>query len=303
MTALSVTLECPQCHARGLHESSSGAVCPGCRAAFPTVRGVRQFVRAEAYADTFGYQWTRFARTQLDSANHTTRSREAFVERTGWTPESLNGLEVLDAGCGMGRYAEIALSGGASVHAVDLSAAVYAARENLQQYPKARFYQADIMNLPFAPGSFDRIFSIGVLHHTPSTRRAFERLVPLLREGGEIAIWVYSTQIGPPLGSRLFRPITTRLPRPLLLSLCRLAVPLYRVHRLPLVGRLSFPLLPTSLNPDPEWRWLDTFDWFSPTFQWLHTYAEVEGWFRAAGLDQVWRGPFPVSVRGRRARA
>ena len=52
------------------------------------------------------------------------------------------------------------------------------------------------------------------------------------------------------------------------------------------------------MHPEPEWRWLDTFDWYSPKYQWKHTYEEVEGWFREAGLVEIHRGEFPVSVRG-----
>ncbi|MGH8655604.1 MAG: class I SAM-dependent methyltransferase [Gammaproteobacteria bacterium] len=38
--------------------------------------------------------------------------------------------------------------------------------------------------LPFAAKSFDVIFSIGVLHHTPDTKAYFQKLVPLLKAGG-----------------------------------------------------------------------------------------------------------------------
>ena len=41
------------------------------------------------------------------------------------------------------------------------------------------------------PASFDVVFSEGVLHHTPSTERALKALVPLLRPGGELMIYVY----------------------------------------------------------------------------------------------------------------
>jgi hypothetical protein len=57
-------------------------------------------------------------------------------------------------------------------------------------------------------------------------------------------------------------------------------------------------LLPSSVDPFPDWRWLDTFDWYSPQFQWKHTYDEVRRWFREAGLVELAEGPFPVSVRG-----
>ena len=252
------------------------------------------------YTDSFGFEWNRFSRTQLDSANGTRRSRDAFVEKTGWTLAELRGRRVLDAGCGMGRFSEIAADAGADVHAVDLSEAVIAARKNLGGRPNVHVYRADIMALPFKEQTFDFIYSIGVLHHTPNTKRAFMSLVPLLRPGGQIAIWVYAKQSPVMIGSDILRLVTPHLPKQLLLRLARVAVPLYRVHQIRRLGALSAVLLPTSIDPDPEWRWLDTFDWYSPRYQWKHTYPEVEGWFQEAGLVDVARGPFPVSVRGRR---
>ena len=124
--------------------------------------------------------------------------------------------------------------------------------------------------------------------------------MPLLRPGGRIAIWVYSTKLRLMVGSEVVRPLTSRLPKPLLLKLCRIAKPLYYVHKLPLVGRGTRKLLPSSLDPNPEWRWLDTFDWYSPRYQFKHTADEVEGWFSEAGLIDLIPLPFPVSMNGRR---
>jgi 2-polyprenyl-3-methyl-5-hydroxy-6-metoxy-1,4-benzoquinol methylase len=267
---------------------------------FPIINGVARFVSSQHYTGSFGYQWNTFAQAQLDSANGTTRSRDTFVEKTGLPLESLRGARVLDAGCGMGRFAEVCINAGADVHAIDLSTAVEAAARNLGRHPNASFYQADIMNLPFPPGTFDVVYSLGVLHHTPDTRKAFLSLVPLVKPGGRIVIWVYSTMLKL-FGSELLRAVTPRLPKPLLMQAARIAVPMYYVHQIPIVGRLTTHLLPTSLNPDPHWRWLDTFDWYSPQYQWKHTYEEVEGWFSDAGLTEIAREPFPVSVRGVRA--
>src|SRR6184192_1986771 len=120
------------------------------------------------YTDSFGFEWNRFSRTQLDSANGTRRSRDAFIEKTGWALDDLRGKRVLDAGFGMGRFAEIAADAGAEVHAVDLSEAVFAARGNLRQRANVHIYRADIMALPFRERTFDFIYSLGVLHHTPN---------------------------------------------------------------------------------------------------------------------------------------
>jgi SAM-dependent methyltransferase len=291
-------LKCVTCGAEPLQRADSGWACSACAARYPITEGVDRFVSSEHYVGSFGYQWNTFAKAQLDSANGTTRSRDTLEEKTGWPLASLRGLRVLDAGCGMGRFAEFCADAGADVHAVDLSSAVEAAARNLGHRANLSFYQADIMNLPFADGSFDAIYSLGVLHHTTNTRRAFLSLIRLLKPGGRIAIWVYSTKLRLMFGGELLRMVTPRMPKPMLLKACRVAIPLYHVHRVPLLGMVTAALLPTSLNPDPEWRWLDTFDWYSPTYQWKHTYDEVEAWFREAGLSDITRARFPVSVRG-----
>lgn len=298
---MSLQLKCVACGASPLEAGAGGWRCSRCAKAYPIVDGVGRFVSSEHYVGSFGFQWNTFSKAQLDSANGTTRSRDAFEEKTGWKLESLRGCRVLDAGCGMGRFAEVCAAAQAEVHAIDLSIAVEAAARNLARHPNASFYQADIMDLPFADGSFDAIYSIGVLHHTPDTRKAFLSLTRLLRPGGRIAIWVYSTKLRLMFGGEILRTFTPRLSKSMLLKASRLAVPLYHVHRLPLIGRATTALLPTSLNPDPEWRWLDTFDWYSPRYQWKHSYPEVEGWFREAGLTEIARERFPVSVRGVRA--
>jgi SAM-dependent methyltransferase len=209
---------------------------------------------------------------------------------------------VLDVGCGMGRFADVAASCGAKVVAVDLSAAVDAAAVNLARHQDVAVIQADVFDLPLRPESFDLIYSIGVLHHTPDTRAAFEQLPRLLRPGGEIAIWVYSRE------GRLrwhfwlstqYRRFTHRMSHERLLRWCRRLEPLGRLYRTR-YGKYAYPLLPVSTHPKKEWRVLDTFDWYSPRYQWKHTWDEVEGWFRAAGLADVRRQPFEVSVSGRR---
>jgi SAM-dependent methyltransferase len=53
------------------------------------------------------------------------------------------------------------------------------------------FVQSDLMSSVFKPESFDLIYSGGVLHHTPNTRRAFDEVVNALRPGGRIFVWLY----------------------------------------------------------------------------------------------------------------
>ena len=100
---------------------------------------------------------------------------------------------VLDVGCGAGYTAATWLAPGWGGRYVgsDISRAVDVARERLGEIEGTSFAQADVLQLPFRDESFGAIMAEGVLHHTPSTEAAFKALVPLLRPGGELLVYVY----------------------------------------------------------------------------------------------------------------
>ena len=83
----------------------------------------------------------------------------------------------------MGRFAEVATRWGARVVGIDLSAAAEVAAKNLADREFVAF-QADVFALPFAPESFDIIYSVGVLHHTPDCEAAVKSLDKYLKPGG-----------------------------------------------------------------------------------------------------------------------
>jgi len=298
-------LRCTSCLSE-LRQESDGLVCAACSRKFPAVKGVVRFVDAEHYAGSFGFQWHLFRQTQLDTET-SRRSESDFRRRTGFEPEDLAGKLVLDVGCGMGRFAEVATRWGAHVVGVDLSLAAEVAEENLRDR-QAVFFQADVFKLPFAPESFDYIYSLGVLHHTPDCKAAFQVLPGLLKPGGRIAIWLYSRYNHWYKMSDVYRKVTRRMSPKLLHKLCYGVIPLYGVHqvlrKIPLVGRpasggLAY-MIPMAHNPDPKWRVLDTFDWYSPWYQSKHTYEEVFRWFEECGLEDLRVVLQPISVTGRK---
>jgi SAM-dependent methyltransferase len=313
--------------------------CPNCTERFPIRNGIPRFVSSDQYVSTFSFEWKKWRRVQFDTTSRRS-SEDAFLASTGVQPRNLAGKVVLDAGCGTGRFMDLAARAGAEVVGVDLSLAIEVAQENLGHLSNCHFVQADLLHLPFASPAFDFIYSIGVLHHTPNTRQAFTSLLPALKAGGGVALWVYpryrlaetfkyfSARVNEVLAldvnykisprweawarrwaktldritetsSAIQRFFTSRLPARFLYALCHVAIPLYYVYRIP----IFFPLRLVSkiaMDPDPEWRVLDTFDWYSPRYQWKHTYIEVQRWFDEAGLEEFAILPRPVAARGKK---
>lgn len=269
---------------------------------YPLVGGIPRFTPSSSYADGFGFEWTTFPRLQLD--DETSReSEDSFRLRTGLASDDVKGKLVLDAGCGMGRFSHVVARWGGRVVGVDISRAVDAAAENLAAFENVGLAQADLRRLPFAPGTFDIVFSLGVLHHTPDTFESLSRIASLVKPGGTLAVWVYSSRLRWTLaGGEILRPLTRRLRSEHLLKAVRLVVP--RAHafkqRAPKLARFVDLALPTSHHPNPEWRVLDTFDWYSPRYQRKHNFDQVEGWFRRLGFDAIERLSLPVSVRGKK---
>ncbi len=261
-------LVCPKCH-RSLRPP--GGPDPGADIqsgelkcteghTFPIVGGIPRFVDSELYVQNFGFEWNVHADTQLDNSA-SDESERTFRSKTGFTPELLRGKRVLG--------------------------------------PNVHIAQANVFELPFEDGTFDFIFSIGVLHHTPNTKAAFDNLPKLLRDKGKIAIWLYTSYGGIQWRfSDLYRRVTPRLPQRVLHTVSYASVPLYYVYKVPILGFFLRWVLPVSNHPKRQWRVLDTFDWYSPRYQWKHTYEEVFPWFEEHGLTDIRVLGVPVAVQG-----
>lgn len=279
--------------------------CTGCRATVPVKEFIARFVPPENYAANFGFQWNRFRRTQLDSFTGVSVSRDRFLHSTNVGPSDLKGKLVLDVGCGAGRFAEIALSLGARLVALDYSTAVDACWANLGDNPALDVVQGDIYNLPFALEAFDFVYCLGVLQHTPDVERAFTSLPRMVKSGGTLAADVY-----PKLFLNLFwskywlRPITKRMPQQLLFKWVQALAPRMlpvsdMLARIPgFRGRLRYLIpvvnyrgvFPLSERAIQEWAVLDTFDMLAPAHDHPQTAETFREWFGVAGLKDIYIG-------------
>jgi arsenite methyltransferase len=170
---------------------------------YPITSAIPRFVLTEdanqkQTQQSFGFKWQQ--RHTYDSPAVLASSREWLVSRYGFVDVDemrrymASRPRVLDAGCGSGFSASLWLTaewGGAMWVGVDISDAIDVARSRLGAVPDTHYVQGDLLQLPFADGTFDVVFSEGVLHHTPSTADAFRSLVRLLTPGGELMAYVY----------------------------------------------------------------------------------------------------------------
>jgi len=108
----------------------------------------------------------------------------------------LRGARVLEIGCGMGLHTQTMAAAGAEVTAIDLtSTAIEATRRRLALTGlRAQVLQCDAENLPFTTGTFDFVWSWGVIHHSSRTARIVREIARVLNRAGACRVMVYNRE-------------------------------------------------------------------------------------------------------------
>lgn len=281
-------------------EIKTGRLTSAHGSAYEIRNWVPRFVDRDSYGDTFTRQ-RLYARKHFDKMRHdNARQSELFIASTGFSLSAVEGL-TLDAGCGPGRFCRVVGESGGEVIGVDLSAStVELAFEFTGRHENVHIIQADLTNLPFRNDTFQRIFSIGVLDHTPDTGRSFKALVPYLRSGGEIAIWVYAPETR--IAENRWRRLSTKLPLSVVYGWCLFdAALLAWLRELPGGGKFSALVPGPGVRDTTFWeRVLGNFDSLTPHYAHSHAPDEVLEWFRTSGLVDVEARARRTSVRGRK---
>lgn len=222
----------------------------------------------------------------------------------------MKGKLILDAGCGAGRFADVAAAFGARVIAVDLSGAVEAARQNTPG--NVEVIQASLLRLPFRRGVFDGVYCIGVIQHTPDPSKIMSELPAFLKPGGMLAYNFYEadwwTRLQPfkyalrrftpdlshatlhrfsLLLTVLFFPLSRLLSHIRFVRIINVMLPICAVHNRELTIRQQF-----------LWTLLDTFDWYSPRYEIRQVHSMVAEILKRRGLMDVESAP--GVARGRR---
>ena len=159
---------------------------------FPFEKGAYRIVKDDNYSENFGYQWNKFAGTQLDKTSKLDISKRRFFAETNWDKEDLTGKNILEVGSGAGRFTQVMLDHtNAHVHSVDYSNAVEANYQNNGPNDKLQLFQASVYEMPFAPAQFDKVICLGVLQHTPDVEKTIASLIAMAKPGAEVVMDFY----------------------------------------------------------------------------------------------------------------
>ena len=255
----------------------------------------------------FGLQWKVYRRTQLDSHTRMPISLERArrcIGQDGWAAMHRPGrFDVLEVGCGAGRFTEVLLATGACVTSVDLSAAVDANRENFPQDARHRILQADILRLPFEPGRYDLVFCLGMIQHTRDPEEAIASAYTQVKPGGWLVIdhytWSLShfTKTAP-----LVRAVLRRLPPEQGLRwterIVKVFFPLHRAARhhhaaQALLSRISpvlsyYHALPLEDDFQYQWALLDTHDSLTDWYKHFRSRSAIRRTLARLGATGIW---------------
>ncbi len=105
------------------------------------------------------------------------------------------GKEVLEIGLGQGADSEQLIRRGARWSGLDLTpeaAHRVRTRLGLRALSYGDIRVGSILDPPYEPASFDKIYSHGVLHHVPDIRRASSQIARLLKPDGELIVMLYA---------------------------------------------------------------------------------------------------------------
>ena len=307
-TSDSLGFECPAGHRYPIHD------------AIP-----RLLVSQDGYVDAFGEQWHEYPKTQLDSFTGTTISTVRLRRCLGevlWQHlgEAGGRVQVLEAGCGAGRFTEVLLGlPGAAVTSTDLSSAVEPNQVNFPQSPQHRILQCDINHFPFHAEQYDVVICLGVIQHTRDPERTITDLYRQVKPGGWLVIdhYTHSLSLYTRFGEHLLRPVLKRLDpaRGMVVTkaLTRWFFPLHRAARsfFPLqavISRFS-PLLTyfhefPELNDQQQYEWaeLDSHDSLTDYYKHARSARSIATTLSELGAQQIWtaKGGNGVEARCRK---
>ena len=180
------------------------------------------------------------------------------------------GKKILEAGCGTGQFSISLSRFNREIIGIDLSkgSLLEANKFVKKNYIKnINFYRMNIFNLFFKKNTFDVVISNGVLHHTHNCRKAFGKIVEVLKPNGLIVVGLYHKY------GRLVQKIRQLL--------------------FPILGeKLKYldKRFKENISDKKKYAWF--LDQYNNPFETTHTYSEVIKWFEEENITFISSLPF-----------
>ena len=154
-------------------------------------------LQAEKARFGFGRNWARYLKLMDDERIYAAEQNlKNMLER-----ESLEGLHFLDVGSGSGLFSLAARNLGATVHSFDYDresvGCTRALREDRRPGDEDWIVEwGNALDEEYLGqlGTFDVVYSWGVLHHTGDMWRALGNMVPLVNNRGQLFVALYNDQ-------------------------------------------------------------------------------------------------------------
>ncbi len=237
---------------------------------------------------SFTRQWDLLNHDNV-SFGYTPEQRDEFVKiEFDWPPGVLeqSPLKILEVGAGSGfETASLERVTKGVVFGFDLNLALVRKGHLLYSNPFINTAISSAFRLPLRPRTFQVVYSNGVLHHTYSTKEAFDSVEQFRAEDGVICIWVYAYEDYNTgrlsalmyVAEWTFRPSIARLPdfwqNLVVKLLTRHFHRQYKKHGS--LGREKWTLKDSEHQVRDRW---------TPLYAHRHSFKEVSMWFQEKGL-------------------
>jgi arsenite methyltransferase len=284
---------------------------------YPLYDGIPNFVRKldnplqEQVQQSFGNKWTKSDFGQDD--HDFEKIKNPMLQMMGLNESDLSIFQnkiVLDTGIGSGSSARLWAQKAKEFHGIDISKAVYRAKNALKSSGKEPVLsQADLNALPYLDNSFDVIVSNGVFHHTPDTKIALKNCIKKLKTGGLCLFYIYKkkaplrefaddyirdriSDLSYDSAMKAMEPITN-LAKSLHEQSIKIQIPNdveilgikkgeYDLQRF--IYQFFFKCF-WNKSWGFEYSNMTNYDWYHPKFAWRHTKTEIQDWCKEFNLQ------------------
>ena len=271
-------LICPAC---------SGALtaqwlCSQCGAQYEAPDGIPNLrIASDERVDTVRrfYEYAPFPGYPENDSLSSLRARAERSKFARLLDQAIPGnARIVEIGCGTGQMSLYLARADRLVIGADLTRAslnLAAAAARRFKLDRVFFVETDLHRPGLRAGSFDVVYSSGVLHHTPNPHAAFARIAQLVRPGGVIVLGVYNA--------------IARLPHRLRRTVAR-----WSRYRL-----IPFDPVLRSRKSEPARREAWLRDQYLHPEEHRHTLAEVQNWFAENDVEFV--RAYPSALVGEEA--